>query len=162
MDCGEMPATGEGSAQPPSAASASTPATAATTETPPAKVATSAPPAKPSEEPKLPVVSAGSPPKPQVFLDLKADDKPLGRLVIQLEWDVVPKTAENFRALCVGAKGKGYHFKGKSFSRIFPGFAAQGVLGVNSIYGSAWEEENFEVKHTEAGVCLCISTLSIF
>ena len=40
--------------------------------------------------------------KPVVFFDITADGAPLGRIEMELRADVVPKTAENFRALCTG------------------------------------------------------------
>jgi len=58
--------------------------------------------------------------RPKVFLDVTADGRPLGRIVIELRADVVPKTAENFRALCTGEKGFG--FKASTFHRVVPQF----------------------------------------
>ncbi|XP_075457884.1 peptidyl-prolyl cis-trans isomerase-like [Ascaphus truei] len=93
----------------------------------------------------------------RVFFNLTADGIPLGRIVMELRFDVVPKTAENFLKLCTGEVGYGY--KGCSFHRIIPSFMCQGGdftnhngTGGKSIFGSKFEDENFTLKHSSPGV----------
>ncbi|KAJ0097338.1 hypothetical protein Patl1_28755 [Pistacia atlantica] len=99
------------------------------------------------------------------YLDISIGGEVEGRIVVELYKDVVPKTAENFRALCTGEKGIGphtgapLHYKGVRFHRIIRGFMIQGGdisagngTGGESIYGLKFEDENFEFKHERKGI----------
>ena len=46
-------------------------------------------------------------PNPKVFFDITIGGQNVGRVVMELRADVVPRTAENFRALCTGYVGYG-------------------------------------------------------
>jgi peptidylprolyl isomerase len=100
----------------------------------------------------------------KVFFDMEVAGESAGRIVFRLYDDVVPKTAENFRALCTGEKGVGelgfpLHYKGSPFHRIIPQFMCQGGdftkqngTGGESIYGERFADENFEKVHDKPGL----------
>ncbi|PAN09740.1 hypothetical protein PAHAL_2G048400 [Panicum hallii] len=83
---------------------------------------------------------------PHVFLDISIGGGRPDRITFELFANVVPKTAENFRALCTGEKGIGastqkpLHFKGMIFHRIVKGFMAQDMVE------KAYMAEIFQMK----------------
>lgn len=102
--------------------------------------------------------------RPQTFFDVTIDGKNAGRIIFELFSDYVPKTAENFRALCTGEHGNGkqgvpLHYKGSTFHRIIPNFMIQGGdftnfngTGGESIYGEKFKDEGFDIVHDRPGL----------
>ncbi|CAN6197048.1 unnamed protein product [Urochloa humidicola] len=102
---------------------------------------------------------------PHVFMDISIGGGNAERITFELFANVVPKTAENFRALCTGEKGLGastqkpLYYKGTNIHRIVKGFVAQGGdfstgdgRGGESIYGGKFPDENFRLLHDQPGV----------
>ncbi|EDO41747.1 predicted protein [Nematostella vectensis] len=104
-------------------------------------------------------------PNPRCFFDVTIGGEKVGRVLFELFADKVPKTAENFRALCTGEKGIGpstgkpLHYKGCPFHRIIKDFMVQGGdfsnkngTGGESIYGEKFADEDFTYKHDKPGL----------
>ncbi|OEL19282.1 Peptidyl-prolyl cis-trans isomerase [Dichanthelium oligosanthes] len=97
-------------------------------------------------------------------MEVAVGDEAPFRIWIELFADVVPKTAENFRALCTGEKGMGQagkllHYKGSTFHSIIPNYMWQGGdiingtgTGGESIYGKTFADENFLKQHDRPGL----------
>ena len=100
----------------------------------------------------------------QVYFDVTIGGQAAGRIVMTLDTQHTPQTAENFRCLCtgergMGTQGKNLHFKGSKFHRVIPGFMAQGGdftrgdgRGGESIYGGKFNDEDFTNRHTGRGI----------
>ncbi|GMF09187.1 unnamed protein product [Phytophthora lilii] len=107
--------------------------------------------AKTVEKAEIPEPTRLWEPKPgrkYVWLDVAIDDAYVGRVTAELYADIVPKTAENFRALTTGEKGPDYSFKGSVCHRILKDFIVQcgdfttGTgTGGRSIYGGKFDDE---------------------
>ena len=100
---------------------------------------------------------------PVVYLTISINASTFINLIFELQANIVPKTAENFRMLCLGfrtrATKKFLSYKGNNIHRIIPSFILQGGDVVNgngtgciSIYGGSFADENFIIKHDSAGI----------
>jgi len=99
----------------------------------------------------------------EVFFDVEVDGEAAGRITMGLFGNQVPRTVENFRALCTGEKGEGesgkpLHYKGSVFHRVIPQFMMQGGdftasdgTGGESVYGMKFEDEDFSSRHDGPG-----------
>ncbi|XP_059476681.1 peptidyl-prolyl cis-trans isomerase H [Neocloeon triangulifer] len=107
--------------------------------------------------------SLRSPNNPVVFFDITVGNTEIGRMVMELFADVVPRTSENFRQFCTGEyrrDGVPMGFKGSPFHRVIKDFMIQGGdfvngdgTGVMSIYGgTSFADENFSLKHDSPGL----------
>lgn len=84
------------------------------------------------------------------------------KIVIGLFGQDVPKTADNFRRICIGNEkndnGVALTYHGSPFHRVIPNFMIQGGdftrrdgTGGLSVYGNKFNDENFSINH-EVGV----------
>ncbi|KAF0683226.1 Aste57867_24658 [Aphanomyces stellatus] len=93
-----------------------------------------------------------------VWIDVAIDDVPIGRVTAELYMDIVPITAENFRALVTGDNAAGVSYKMSRCHRILKNFIVQcgdyefgKGYGGKSIYGDTFADEKagLELKHSK-------------
>nr|CAD7464585.1 unnamed protein product [Timema tahoe] len=119
-----------------------------------------------------------NPNNPVVFFDISVGTTEIGRMIMELFADVVPKTCENFREFCTGEyrrDGVPLGYKGATFHRVIKDFMIQGGdfvnvgtkqtlgdgTGVMSVYGGGtFQDENFNLKHDAPGL-LSMARLTI-
>lgn len=99
-----------------------------------------------------------------VFFDFAVDNDNVGRVVLELYDEIVPKSVENFLALCTGEKGCGIsgnplHYKNSIVHKAIPEFMIQcgditnfDGTGGESIYGLYFDDENFILSHDVPGI----------
>merc|ERR1712223_99674 len=103
------------------------------------------------------------PHNPVVFFDIRVGNADIGRILMELYFDLVPRTAENFRQFCTGEARKDgvpLGYKNTAFHRVIKDFMIQGGdfvngdgTGCTSIYGgSTFDDENFISKHEGPGI----------
>ncbi|XP_067658664.1 peptidyl-prolyl cis-trans isomerase H-like [Haliotis asinina] len=103
-----------------------------------------------------------NPNNPIVFFDIQIGGTDAGRITFELFADTVPRTAENFRQFCTGEyrrDGVPIGYKNTTFHRVIKDFMIQGGdfvkgdgTGLMSIYGGAYADENFKLRHDTAGI----------
>lgn len=101
--------------------------------------------------------------RPRVFFEMSYAGKKVGRIVMELWGDIVPKTVENFRQLVVGehtatSSGRKMHYKGTKFHKIVTGVGMQGGKLEECIYGKVFNDENFQGRHDKPGILSMVNT----
>jgi cyclophilin family peptidyl-prolyl cis-trans isomerase len=95
----------------------------------------------------------------EVFMDINISGEAVGRIRYGLYGKRLPRTAENFRALCTGETGVSY--KGGEFLWVRPEFGAQGGLVTSynpdgelmgSIYGEDFQVETLVYRFRRPGM----------
>ena len=101
----------------------------------------------------------------RVFMDIVAGNNALGRIEIELFFDITPQTCENFRGLCTGEYGDGHVYRKKltyKGTKIFQIIEGKYMIGGDvvynsgrggeSIYGEFFKDENFKRRHACGGL----------
>lgn len=102
--------------------------------------------------------------RPRAYFDISIGDEKLGRLTFELAADIVPKTVENFRRLCLqlgpshmnngGYKGTKFHMVRKGESIVGGDIEKLNGYGNHSSYPDSRfiKDENYIIPHSERGL----------
>ena len=93
------------------------------------------------------------------FLTIHHGNQELGTLYLDLYDDIVPRTVQNFQAFLEGTTTKPtWTYRNSVSHRLIPGFMIQfgditkgDGTGSISIYGDAFDDENFKLQHDRIG-----------
>ncbi|CAG9771710.1 unnamed protein product [Ceutorhynchus assimilis] len=99
----------------------------------------------------------------QIYMDIKIDGTPVGRIIYGLFGEVAPKTVKNFKHIALhGIDGKSY--AGTNFLvavkkvMILAGdIQHNNGSGYLSIYGEYFEDETFEIQHESTGLLAMVN-----
>ena len=100
--------------------------------------------------------------RPHAFFDIRIEHEKLGRIKFELASDVVPKTVENFKALCLGTGIKVGGYKGSKIHYVQKGTCVMGGdvetptcsgTGNHSAGVARYiTDENYIIPHTSRGL----------
>lgn len=102
--------------------------------------------------------------RPKAYFELSLESEPLGRIVFELAEDIVPKTVENFRKLCLGlAANESLQHNGYKGTKLYLVRKNETIMGGDiecnngngnhSAYQKRhFEDENFIIPHSYRGL----------
>jgi hypothetical protein len=101
-----------------------------------------------------------APKRPHAYFDIKIDQEKLGRIKIELASDIVPKTVENFKALCLGEGKKHGGYKNTKIHHVLKGVTLaggdveynDGTGGHSAGMSRFFKDENTIIPHSSRGL----------
>lgn len=98
--------------------------------------------------------------RPRAYFSISLDNENIGRLEFELAEEILPKTVENFRRLCLGNGVKYPGYKGTKIHLVRKGEVVMGGdieigdgQGNHSSYSQRYiEDENFIIPHSQRGL----------
>ena len=100
--------------------------------------------------------------RPKAIFEMKLDSEIIGKITIELAADIVPKTVENFKRICLGQvskypgmgyKGSKFYYVNKNVQLMAGDFKnSDGTFNHSSNDSQYFADENFIIPHTQRGL----------